>query len=311
MGRTYKKYYLKSVNKHLTINELSEISGLDKHVIYDRIHRYKWDVDSAVRIPKHGRINKTNINNISTSNNIIRVDNMNIQDNMINSFFNKNNVNLIQPDYVGYDINNIFYIIKFVDCNNMYGQEGKITPFKSHPNRYPKRWSLFVPLIDIAKSMNGYLYIINYDSNEDKEYRILKVNGYKLDQISNYLKFDLKYCEYLNIIEDLKLDKNGFYNWLNYINEISKQRKNNRYKQLNQSVKFHNNNKLFNIPPYFKEPIKSKDHLGNVYYSFNEMCRNYNMNATTVKQRLEKGWSIEEALTIQSRQKEHKLDGRE
>ncbi len=40
-----------------------------------------------------------------------------------------------------------------------------------------------------------------------------------------------------------------------------------------------------------------KDHLGNEYSSFKEMCKQYNFSPDTVKYRLKKGWSIEKALT--------------
>ena len=33
------------------------------------------------------------------------------------------------------------------------------------------------------------------------------------------------------------------------------------------------------------------------------MCKAWNMNASTVQQRLNNGWSMEEALTIQARQR--------
>lgn len=50
--------------------------------------------------------------------------------------------------------------------------------------------------------------------------------------------------------------------------------------------------------------IKSKDHLGNEYGSFNEMCRAYNRDEWLVHRRLYRGWSLERALTEKSKAEE-------
>lgn len=41
----------------------------------------------------------------------------------------------------------------------------------------------------------------------------------------------------------------------------------------------------------------SKDHLGNEYSSFNQMCSAYGMQSGTVKWRLDNGWDLKKALT--------------
>lgn len=43
--------------------------------------------------------------------------------------------------------------------------------------------------------------------------------------------------------------------------------------------------------------IKCKDHLGNSYSSFSEMCRAYNKSMNVVKHRMERGYSLKDALT--------------
>ena len=293
MGRKCKTYYVKSLNKELNIKELSKISGLESYVIYDRIHKLGWDVETAIKQPK--QVLKYKVKNInSISNNI--TPNL---ENKIDDFISKDNKNLISPDYICYDLDNIPGVVKFVDCNGWYGQEGKVTPFKSHPNRYPKRWAFYVSLVGIAKMLNGYLYIINYDSMDDSEYRILKVSDYKENEISKYFTFDLKFCDYLVIEEDLKLNRDEFNEWVNRIDIINKQHKNNKYNKYRKL-----SNKLNNsIPSYYRDPKPSMDHLGTPYESFNKMCKAWNMNASTVQQRLNNGWSMEEALTIQARQR--------
>lgn len=45
------------------------------------------------------------------------------------------------------------------------------------------------------------------------------------------------------------------------------------------------------------------DHKKNKYKSFSDMCKFYKINPLTVKCRLEKGWSLEEALTKPARKK--------
>lgn len=47
----------------------------------------------------------------------------------------------------------------------------------------------------------------------------------------------------------------------------------------------------------FNMPKECKDHLGNYYESFIEMCKAYKKDSTTVKARLRKGWTLEAALT--------------
>ena len=44
--------------------------------------------------------------------------------------------------------------------------------------------------------------------------------------------------------------------------------------------------------------LKSLDHLGNEYSSFTEMCRLYEKNPEIVNHRLNKGWTLENALTV-------------
>ena len=43
---------------------------------------------------------------------------------------------------------------------------------------------------------------------------------------------------------------------------------------------------------------KPKDHLGNEYESTDALCKHYGINTMTLKSRREKGWTLEEALTI-------------
>lgn len=42
----------------------------------------------------------------------------------------------------------------------------------------------------------------------------------------------------------------------------------------------------------------SKDHKGNIYQSLKSMCEAWKTNASRVAYRLNKGWSIEQALTV-------------
>lgn len=46
-----------------------------------------------------------------------------------------------------------------------------------------------------------------------------------------------------------------------------------------------------------KRGVTYKDHLGNEYASFNSLARYYGINRTTLKQRLSKGMTLEQALT--------------
>ena len=43
--------------------------------------------------------------------------------------------------------------------------------------------------------------------------------------------------------------------------------------------------------------VECRDHLGNVYSSIKDMCSFYNIDSSTVSGRLDRGWSLENALT--------------
>lgn len=45
-----------------------------------------------------------------------------------------------------------------------------------------------------------------------------------------------------------------------------------------------------------------QDHLGNEFKSIAQMCKHWNMNYTCVKTRLDKGWTVEDALTVPPRE---------
>ena len=44
--------------------------------------------------------------------------------------------------------------------------------------------------------------------------------------------------------------------------------------------------------------LQVKDHLGNIYASISEMCRHYKITKSAYSSRIERGWTLEEALTI-------------
>ena len=53
----------------------------------------------------------------------------------------------------------------------------------------------------------------------------------------------------------------------------------------------------------------AKDHLGRTYKSFAAMCRAWGVISATVAARLDRGLSIEEALTKKSWSREHVING--
>lgn len=295
MSRTCKTYYVESLGKSLTLKELEKYSGIPKKVIYERLYKCNWDIESAIKVPK--KIVKKKLNNINAINaptTTEYIDDKTIDKN-IDDFLFKRTKYLCSVDYEGYDENGDFCFIKLIDTSDEKVKAKGVTPFNSHPHRYPKAWAMFIPLIDLAKERNGYLYIINYDSKNNSEYRILKVIDYLPNMISSYLIYEPESCGYLKIEDNnIRLNKYEFNKWIETFIASNKPYKNGLYK------KFRTNN---GKPSYYKDPKPSKDHLGKTYDSFNKMCKAYNMNPTTVKQRMERGWTTEEALTIQAGQK--------
>ena len=303
MSKQHKKlYYLIKYNKYFTIEELEKLHGVPSRVIYDRLHKLNWDIEDAIEEPVRKYKNKIHIvstnnidNNInsninSNSNNIVYTDEQ-IKEN-INRFLNKTTKHICSSEFICQDLENKPCIIKFIDTSGGQVKAMGVTPFNSHPHRYAKAWPMFVQLIDAAKKLGGYLYIINYDSKNDAEYKIIKVLDYIPERITEIVTHEFEKYPYLKF-ESIKLNKKEFNDWVLKFEEANRIYKNSFY------AKF----KPKKVPSFYKEPKESTDHLGNTYYSFNEMCRTYNMNATTVKQRLDNGWSKEEALTIKARQK--------
>lgn len=283
MGRKCKTYYVESLDKHLTIKELESISGISASKIYDRIHKLGWDVEEALYKTRKKA-------NTSTT--------TNIDDDIdyIDSFINKQTKSFCNLDYIVFDKNITPVVIKFIDV-----KENGVTPFESHPYRYPTAWYMFTLLTKVAKDLGGYLYIINYNSADDSEYRILKVVDYNKNKISQHLTKKLTYCEYLTIEEDLCLNKKEFNNWVKNLDSINRTIRNKQYRILES-----NSTTSYGRPSYYKEAIPSKDHLGNKFYSFNAMCKKYNMKETTVRERLKRGWSMERALTEKPKQRTKK-----
>lgn len=52
---------------------------------------------------------------------------------------------------------------------------------------------------------------------------------------------------------------------------------------------------------------ETKDHEGRKFASFSEMCAYYNKPITTVKNRLDRGWSLEQALTVPNDDQKRKI----
>lgn len=284
MARQYKNlYYLLQYHKHFTLEELEKLHGVPRRVIYDRINKLNWDIEDAVKEPvrKYGNKVHTVATDITPE---------------FNEFFSNKDFNLCAPDYIGFDTNKYPIIIKFIDV-----KDNGVTPFESHPHRYPSAWYMFVLLIKFAKDLGGYLYIINYNSIDDKEYKIIKVVDYYKDRIGKFLKNSSNYCEYLNVENCSYLNKKQFKEWLNNLDSYNKNIKYNLYDSLFLKYGKKSSYNKFNKPSYYKNPIKSKDHLGNTYYSFTSMCNAYNINETTVRSRLNRGWDLEKALTDRAR----------
>lgn len=300
MGRTCKTYYVESLNNYFTLKELEKVSGIPKRVIYERIHKYNWNIESAIKTPKKSTSKidvkiKTNTvttnNTTNTTNNSYKYSDKEMSENIDNFLF-KGTTNICSLDYVSYcDLDYNPCIIKLIDTSDKKTKAKGVTPFNSHPHRYAKAWPMFKILVDLAKAWGGYLYVINYDSKDDSEYKIIKIKDYIIDKISEIVTYDHESYPYL-IYESKNLNKEEFNDWVIKFNEINRQYKNNEYKALKKSIKKSNG-----LPLYYKEPKPSTDHLGNKYDSFNKMCKAYNMNSTTVRQRLNNGWSIERALT--------------
>ena len=61
--------------------------------------------------------------------------------------------------------------------------------------------------------------------------------------------------------------------------------------------------KELTLKPRKKHYIKCKDHLGIEYGSLAEMCRKYEVDPTTYKNRIKRGWSAEEALDNDSKRR--------
>lgn len=53
----------------------------------------------------------------------------------------------------------------------------------------------------------------------------------------------------------------------------------------------------------------ARDHLGKTYKSFSAMCRAWGVGRVTVEKRLERGLSMEEALTRKQWSREHIING--
>ena len=47
------------------------------------------------------------------------------------------------------------------------------------------------------------------------------------------------------------------------------------------------------------------DHLGNVFKSVNDMCKNYGINTRTFRSRIIAGLSVRDALTLKVKSKDH------
>lgn len=60
------------------------------------------------------------------------------------------------------------------------------------------------------------------------------------------------------------------------------------------------------MPTHTAKPCK--DHLGNCYSSFSAMCKAYNKPGTTVRNRLDRNWTLEQALTIDNNNTNAKIN---
>lgn len=272
------KYFVPRLNKYCTINELHKITGLEYRLIYERINKLGWPLDKVILTPVRQKRKIINTNK--------NVDKKDIKIKSPKDLISTRYSNFCQPDYIGYDKENNIFIIKFIDVDSY-----EVTPSTSHPYRYPNFWYVFYELLTFTKKLNGYLYIINYNSRDDSEFKIIKVINYNLQEIIKHLRSNNTYSKYLNIEEEKVLNKEEFTIWINDLNSYNKQIMNNTYKHL----------KSFSLsqykPNYYKDPIKCKDHLGNLYSSKAERCRVYNKKPSTVEYRLKSGQSLEEALT--------------
>ena len=283
MSRKYKTYYVKSLDKELNIKELETISGISASTLYDRINKLGWDIEKALSQPANSKTYtvKTNSSTITGIN-------------YIDEFINKTTTSFCNLEYIVFDKTSTPVIVKFIDV-----KENHVTPFESHPHRYPSAWYMFTQLVDFSKLLGGYVYVINYNSADDSEYRILKVVNYRSNKISQHIKHKLNYCEYLVIEEDLCLNKNEFNSWLGNLDKVNRSIRNKKYRVLDTGA----SQSVYSKPSYYKDPIESTDHLGKKFYSFNAMCKEYNMNAGTVKRRLDHGWSTKDALTVPAGEK--------
>lgn len=54
--------------------------------------------------------------------------------------------------------------------------------------------------------------------------------------------------------------------------------------------------------------IPVTDHLNNQYNSFSDMCKAYNKAYSTVRNRLDRNWTLEQALTINTESQKHKIN---
>lgn len=116
-------------------------------------------------------------------------------------------------------INNIPCLIDYKKIEST-----KVTPWTSHPHKYPYKWRSLIRQCNIAKKLGGYLIIVEWKENND-EIRVLFVDGYFKEKLEPYkscsheeFKKKCPYLEYLNIIKDVKTTTEGFKTWLNEVN---------------------------------------------------------------------------------------------
>lgn len=211
----------------------------------------------------------------------------------INNFLFKATKNVCSADYIARDLDNKPCIIKLIDTSDEKTKAIGVTPFNSHPHRYVKAWPMFIQLIDSAKVLGGYLYVINYDSKDDSEYAIIKILDYIPENISNIVNYEFESNYPYLKFESQKLGKQDFDEWVHKLNEVNRKYKNSLYKKF----------RTITTTNYYKDPKPSEDHLGKHYDSFNQMCNAYNLKSATVRDRLKRGWSIERALTEEPKKK--------
>lgn len=92
-------------------------------------------------------------------------------------------------------------------------------------------------------------------------------------------------CDHLGNIYSSMAEMLKHYNISKSVYEIRKKKKWSLEKILTTPIK------------YTTKAEITYDHLGNKFDSFLKMCQFYNKNCSTVKNRLNKGWSLEDALT--------------